>query len=174
MTKSIISKYQFIIIADTALSRNLYNNIFENDTLTLINEYSEVEDICSHKTPVVVDPVFRQFCPKCKGLMPPGKPPMKCHCGENVRLGYIPLYNLPKIKFGYVFASSELPKKPIQALRAKGWRVVKVKDTINVFNLRDYVVEYLRNKDELRGIRNVRVKQTAGTEETQNKSGNTS
>jgi len=166
MVKTLISKYQFIIIADTTLSRNLYNNIFEHDSLTFVNDYSEIETSYLFNTPVVIDPVFKQFCPKCKGLMPPGKPPMKCHCGENVRLGYIPLYNLPKVKFGYLFASSELPKKPIQALRAKGWRVVKVKDNISVFNLRDYVVEYLQNKEEQRGIKNARAKQISHQEET--------
>lgn len=169
MTSFSLNKYQLIVIADGSVTRTLYNNVFEKDSLLILKTHDEVEGSLTSKIPVIIDPIFREYCPRCKELMPPGKPPLQCHCGELVRLGYIPLYNLPKTKFGYIFAPSELPKKASQALRAKGWRVVRLNEEINIFTLRDFVFDYIKEKEIARRGRSS--SKDNKEEETINKSG---
>ena len=168
-----LNKYQLIVIADGTVTRTLYNNVFEKDSLVILKDYDEVEESFSQKIPIIVDPIFREYCPRCKELMPPGKPPLKCHCGEMVRLGYIPMYNLPKVKFGYIFAPAELPKKASKALRAKGWRVVKLDEAIDIFSLRSFIVDYIKEKEVVRR-RNLSSKKAEDKKEISNKSGEAS
>jgi len=169
MTNFSFSKYQLIVIADGSVPRTLYNNVFEKDSLLILKSHDDVEGHLSSKIPVIIDPIFREYCPRCKELMPPGKPPLKCHCGELVRLGYIPLYNIPKTKFGYIFAPAELPKKASQALRAKGWRVVRLSEEINIFTLRDFIFNYIKEKEIARRGRHT--SKNSKEEKTDDKSG---
>lgn len=138
--------FKFFCFAEDQLSRTFYEKVFSksNIEIEIFESYGHLEiDKRDKSIPIIVDIFFKEYCPVCKKLMPPGRPPMQCSCGKMVRLGYIPIYELPKTKFGFVIAPYELPSKSMKALRKKGWRVTRVGENQSVLDLTAFIKCYV-------------------------------
>lgn len=146
--------FNFFCLSTNEVGQILYKGIFshKNISINFLDSYRNVETYQAKKSiPIVVDLIFSQYCPECKELMPPGKPPMTCRCGAKVRIGYIPLYELPKTFKGYVVAPPELPKETISALRRKGWTVKKYNSKSSVFDIVSFIEDMIgeqKNNEE--------------------------
>ncbi len=146
--RSFPDSFKFFCFSDDPLSKQLYDNIFKkhNIDVTTLSTYHDF--ICKEKIPVIIDIIFREYCPACKKLMPQGKPPIKCYCGEEVRLGYIPIFELPKTNYGFIIGPYELPSKAVKALRKKGWRVAKIREDQQILELIDFIKNYVMRNEE--------------------------
>jgi hypothetical protein len=136
------NSYDFFCFASDKSLEQFYEGIIKDWQIkpTLISSYKEIDKFLSKgRVPIIIDLIFREYCPECKQLMPPGRPPLKCHCGEEVRLGYIPLYELPRTPKGLIIAPPELPNKTMKLLRWKGWKVSRFKEDASVFDLFNFI-----------------------------------
>jgi hypothetical protein len=133
--------FNLMAISDNPLSTRLYESLFDKINIVMTPEAISGELI--NKVPIVIDIFFKEYCPICGELMPPGTPPLECYCGEIIRLGYIPLYNLPRIKFGYAIVANEFPKKSIKALRSKGWKALRIPEDTQTERLKPAIMELI-------------------------------